>query len=411
MKSLFNAIYNRRSVRSFKSDPVPEHILHQIMESARWSPSGGNGQAYLFGIVTDAEKRHALAKAAGNQMWIAEAPVVIACCARLYKPEEESDFSCEVNNLRWGKEAYGWFSSCPNPYHMALLFRNSTPLIPGSHIQLAAAAHGLGTCWIGYLDINKCSEILGLPEDVRCYFLMPLGHPAEEKRRPRKPLSEITFADDWEHKWSPAENYPSFGNAILRPYREDDAAEWVNTWGQTAVTSDAWVLLHHAKPRYKRPALELVAETNGEIVGFMDVEIESEPEELGYAKDMCCGFVWEFGVRPDCQGQGIAKAMLKYAQAWLSERGIRRMEFWSMDEKAQGFYRHMGMQEMERHWQFYLGLPKEMTEEMYSDDGVGIQTAYATCSIAKLGELRERYRIKTEGVEGPKVCIGFDCRW
>ncbi len=411
MKSLFNTIYNRRSVRSFKRDPIPEHILHQIMESARWTPSGGNGQGHVFGIVTDPDKREALAKAAGNQMWIAEAPVVIACCARLYKPEEESDFSREVNKLRWGKEAFSWFSSCPNPYHMALLFCNATPLIPGAHIQLAAAAHGLGTCWIGYMDINECSNILGLPENVRCYFLMPLGYPAEEKRRPRKPLSEITFGDSWERKWSPAQSYPSFGDLILRPYREDDAAEWINTWAQTAVTSDAWVALHHAKPRYKRPALELVAELNGEIVGFMDVEIESEPEELGHGKHTCCGFVWEFGVRPDCQGLGIARDMLEHAKGWLTERSIRRMEFWSMDERARSFYQHVGMQELERHWQFYMGLPKHLVQEMHSKDGVSPAFIYGTCAMEKLEEIEQLYRVRRDGAEDPKVCIGYDYRW
>lgn len=410
-KSLFQAIMKRRSIRSFKNDPIPQHILQQIMEAARWAPSGGNGQNHVFGIVTDTEKRRALAEAAGNQEWIAEAPVVIACCAKLYKPEEESDFSKKVNKLRWGSEAFSWFSSCPNPYDMALLFCNSVPLMPGAHIQLAAAAHGLGTCWVGYLDINKASDILGLPEDVRCYFLMPLGYPNEAGEAERNPLTQMTFGNSWGEDWTPAAATPEFGELVLRPYRDEEEAHWLQVWGQTAVTSHAWVTLHHAKPRYKLTSLELVAEMNGEIVGFMDVEVETKPEELGYAKDTCCGFVWEFGVHPDYQGLGIAKAMIEEAKTWLTQRGIQRMEFWSMDEHAHGFYRRMGMTEMERHWQFYMGLPQEVTKEMSAKDKVGVQIAFGTCPEDKLEEVSEAYRVRQEGPDGPKICIGFDYRW
>ncbi len=410
MTSLFSAIYNRRSVRHYKSDPIPEAVLQQIMEAARWSPSGGNGQQYVFGIVTDAAKRQALAEAAGNQLWIAEAPVVIACCARLYLPEEESEFSREVNNLRWGKEASDWFRSCSNPLHMALLFMNSTPLIPGEHIQLAAAAHGLGTCWIGWLDIARASDILELPDDVRCYFLMPLGYPAEHKRRGRKLLTEITFGNGWNEPWQPAESCPSFGELSLRPYAEADEADWLSTWGQVAVSSDAWVVLHHQKPRYSRPALELVAELNGEIVGFMDVEIEQTPGELGLGTDSCCGFVWELGVRKDCQGQGIAKRMIESAKSWLRERGINRMEFWSMDEHARSFYERQGMRELGRHWHFHLGLPAEMTRQMAAADQVGLQVVFGTCPLERLEQVRSRYRVRQEP-DAPKVCVGYECRW
>lgn len=410
-RHLFTALYNRRSVRHFKPDPIAPEILHRIMEAARWAPSGGNSQAFVFGIVTDEERKQALAQAAGGQMWIAEAPVVIACCARLYKPEEESEFSQEVNRLRWGSEAYDWFRSCPNPYHMALLFMNSTPLIPGAHIQLAAAAHGIGSCWIGYLDIAQASDILQLPEDVRCYFLMPLGYPAEDKRRPRKPLSELTFHDTWNQSWDAATAYPSFGQLVLRSYQPADEAAWLATWAQVAVTSRAWITLHHRKPTYKQQSLELVAEYNGEIVGFMDVEIESRPGELGYEEDSCCGFVWEFGVRADHQGEGIAKRMIAAAQEWLDARGIKRMEFWSMDEQAQAYYEHLGMQEMERHWQFYTRLPQDITQSMREQDRFGLQIAFGTCPIDALPALKEKYRIRENELEKPLVCIGYDYRW
>ncbi|HCA69174.1 MAG TPA: hypothetical protein DEP17_01780 [Lachnospiraceae bacterium] len=47
-----------------------------MLESARLSPSGENVQGYVFGVIKDKTIRLQLAEAAGNQMWIAEAPVV-----------------------------------------------------------------------------------------------------------------------------------------------------------------------------------------------------------------------------------------------------------------------------------------------------------------------------------------------
>ena len=201
MEDIFKRMLSRRSIRSFRQDPVPVSILHKLLEASRWAPSGGNSQNHIFGVITDEAMKLALARAAGEQMWIAEAPVVLACCARLYMPEEESDFSKEVNTLRWGKDAFDWFQSCPDPYYMALLFHNSVPLMAGSYLQLAAAEYGLGTCWIGFLDIEKASDLLRLPPDIRCYFLMPLGYPAENPEPDRLPLSHFTFSEMWPDDW------------------------------------------------------------------------------------------------------------------------------------------------------------------------------------------------------------------
>lgn len=205
-------------------------------------------------------------------------------------------------------------------------------------------------------------------------------------------------------------NRTTIGIPQIRAYRQEDEAEWLNTWGQVAVTSYAWAALWHRKPGYERLALELVVELNGQIVGFMDVEIENAAGELGYLTDSPCGFVWEFGVRPDHQGEGLARAMIAEARAWLTARGLSRMEFWSADEKAQSFYRHMGMAEMERHWQFYMKLPRSICEQMAADR-VGVFTVYGQCPIDRLDAVAKEYQVRKDEAEGPKVCIGFNDRW
>ena len=78
---LFDAVEARCSIRNYRPDPVPEEKLMRIMEAARLAPSAGNIQEWRFVIVTDAEKRQALAEAANGQQFLAQAPVVIVACA------------------------------------------------------------------------------------------------------------------------------------------------------------------------------------------------------------------------------------------------------------------------------------------------------------------------------------------
>ena len=75
------AINRRRSIRKFKPDPVPDECITALLESARLALSGCDAQPWRFKVARDPEKKLHLAKAAHDQMFIAEAPVVIVCCA------------------------------------------------------------------------------------------------------------------------------------------------------------------------------------------------------------------------------------------------------------------------------------------------------------------------------------------
>jgi nitroreductase len=199
-----DAIRARRSVRKFKDTPIPDAIIDEMLEAARRSPSGGNAQGYLFGVIRDRELKTQLAEAAGNQMWIAGAPVVFACCADIswdIADEPEDDFGLVVNKLRFGVDFINFMKGYPNREECMTLFDNATPLIPGEHIFLTAVSHGLSACFIGYLDVKKATEILNLPKHLPCLFLLPVGY-ADEIPGPKslKSISEISFYDRWEQK-------------------------------------------------------------------------------------------------------------------------------------------------------------------------------------------------------------------
>lgn len=154
------AIERRRSVRSYRDEEVPRSLLEDIMESVRMAPSASNRQDWKFVIVDKESVKDQLYKAANEQSFVRDAPVVIAGVAT----EPEEMMSCEVN---------------AGTVDLSIAL---------DHLTLRAAEEGLGTCWIGAFDQEKAKEILEIPKDHKIISLMPLGYPTydltrEEKRR------------------------------------------------------------------------------------------------------------------------------------------------------------------------------------------------------------------------------------
>lgn len=198
---VFEAIQARRSVRKFKDIPVSDAILHEMLEAARMAPSPGNAQGYAFGVIRDSGLKTRLAEAAGHQMWIADAPVVFACCGDIgcdIADRPDDDFGLIVNRLRFGADFINFMKGCTDRVACMTLFNNGTPAIPAEHMFLTAVSHGLSGCFIGYLDVEKATGILKLPKHLRCLFLLPVGYadqPPEHKTL--KSLREMSFYDQW----------------------------------------------------------------------------------------------------------------------------------------------------------------------------------------------------------------------
>ncbi|SMB99861.1 SagB-type dehydrogenase domain-containing protein [Thermanaeromonas toyohensis ToBE] len=167
-KDVLSAIKERRSIRRFKPDPVPEDILNTLLEAACAAPSAGNVQPWLFYRVHRAEIKEALAQAALGQKFVAQAPVVIVVCADL-------DRAAAAYGER-GRTLY-----CLQDTAAAI-----------TNLMLAATNFGLGTCWVGAFDEAAASRILQLPPHVRPVAMIPLGYPAHSPSpTSRRRLNEV----------------------------------------------------------------------------------------------------------------------------------------------------------------------------------------------------------------------------
>lgn len=162
----FEVIRKRRSVRVFTSQMVDEPLLGQILAAANAAPSAGNLQAYEIFVFTNRADRRALAEAALQQMFVAQAPVVLVFCAN---PERSAGRYRER-----GVRLY-----CVQDATIACTFA-----------MLAATALGLATVWVGAFDDAAVASIVGR-EDLKPVAILPMGYAGETPA----PTSRRSLAD------------------------------------------------------------------------------------------------------------------------------------------------------------------------------------------------------------------------
>ncbi len=195
MLKTVEAIERRRSIRKYKPDHVSDDILKSLLESARMAPSGCNAQPWRFKVVRDKETKQKLAQAAFDQPFIAEAPVVLVCCADI-RGYLEGTVSGIEDLGRTGaveKRVAGiilqkveMMKAVPAEQIAPRIACNV--VIAVEHIVLRALDFGLGSCWVRLLDEQAIQSIFGWDQYIHVVCLLPLGYPAEEPE-PRKRLT------------------------------------------------------------------------------------------------------------------------------------------------------------------------------------------------------------------------------
>ena len=160
--NVFDAIKKRRSIRVYTNENISKQNIDQLIEAARWAPSAGNTQPLELVIVKNAEIKHKLSKAALNQSFIEEAPLVMVVCADITR-------SYRAYGNR-GKNLY-------SIQDIAAAIEN---------ILLAAQELGLATCWVGAFQENEVSKTVRAPKNIKPLAIIPIGYPGEERRAPSR---------------------------------------------------------------------------------------------------------------------------------------------------------------------------------------------------------------------------------
>ena len=175
---IFEAIFERRSIRRFIDKPIEEEKLARVLDAARWAPSVGNLQEWRFIIVRDKQKRAKLSEAALGQYWINRAFLVIVVLTK--------DDRITRSYGKRGKELY--------------VKQDAAAAI--QNILLAAHSVGLGACWVGSFDESMLRRELHIPEDVSVHAMIPIGYPAEKPNPPHRiNLHHLVYFNQYGKEW------------------------------------------------------------------------------------------------------------------------------------------------------------------------------------------------------------------
>jgi nitroreductase len=169
----FTTIANtRQSTRAYDSARAVEpEKLTAILETARLAPSACNGQPYHI-TVCRGEAAAQVAKAVqgmGMNKFASDAPILLVISEKPY-----------VATAALGARAKG------------IDYRSIDIGILAAYVTAEAAAQGLGTCILGWLDSDKIREVCHLDGDVK--LVITLGYPKEGdklREKKRKALSEL----------------------------------------------------------------------------------------------------------------------------------------------------------------------------------------------------------------------------
>ena len=120
---------------------------------------------------------------------------------------------------------------------------------------------------------------------------------------------------------------------MIRPYIQSDEKGWLRCRVISFLDTAYFDNVLTAKETYQNPALELIAELDGNIVGLIDVEYEKEIGAAAYNCDKLGAVIWHIAVLPENQKRGIASSLLKAALEELSKHGIKKVQAWTRDDK------------------------------------------------------------------------------
>ncbi len=185
--------------RAFLPDPIPQEQIERIAGVIRHAPSGGFSQGSSIVVVTDEDRRLAIARAFGDEHYskngrnfLADAPVHLVICAN------EALYHARYNEADKLAATGGVEVTWPVPYW----FVDAGALM--MLVLLAAIDEGLASAFVGHPDQKRIfDELLGLPEDVVPIGLAVVGKPGDDPpagsrlAARRRPLGDLIHSQRW----------------------------------------------------------------------------------------------------------------------------------------------------------------------------------------------------------------------
>jgi len=169
MKAM-DAIFTRRSIRRYTDREVSDEMIDEVIKAGMYAPSAGNEQPWHFIVIRDRGLLDTIPSFHPHSKMVTEASCAILVCA----------------DLALEKHKGYWVQDCS---------------AATQNVLLAAHADGLGSVWVGVYPrlerIEGFRRLLGIPEEIVPFSLIPLGYPAEEKETAERFNRNRIHKDRW----------------------------------------------------------------------------------------------------------------------------------------------------------------------------------------------------------------------
>jgi nitroreductase len=190
-----DVVRKRRMVRNFSSEPVAPEVLNRILDAARHGPSAGFTQGQDFVVVTEPAVKQKIARLCGEEGYvnkgfhpfISGAPVLIIPCTNenAYHRRYQEPDKVKGEEINW-----------PVPYWIMDVGCAVMLLL------LAVVNEGLAAGFVGSHHFDDMKALLGIPDEVTIVGVIPVGHPAPDKRSPslqrgRRTRREVIHMGMW----------------------------------------------------------------------------------------------------------------------------------------------------------------------------------------------------------------------
>lgn len=166
---LFDALFNRRSIRKYTNKNISESDINKILRAAMYAPSAMNNQAWHFVVIDDKKIIEEIYKIFQQEMLKTANTLILIC----------GDLNLEKN--------------------INYIEQNCSAAT--QNILLAAHGLGIGSCWIGVYPTNESissmKKLFNLPDYVIPISLVSLGYPAEEPSAEERFKIEKVHFNNW----------------------------------------------------------------------------------------------------------------------------------------------------------------------------------------------------------------------
>ena len=158
----FEAVRTLLAVRSYQPKPVPDAVVHRIVEAGRLTGSGMNRQPWHFIVVRDGAMLRGLGALASSGPYVAQAPLAVVVATDKTR-FAVSDASRAIQSM-----------------------------------LLTAWADGVGSNWVGFGGLEQVKALLDIPAALEVLAILPFGYPARavgRGKKQRKALREVTHLE------------------------------------------------------------------------------------------------------------------------------------------------------------------------------------------------------------------------